>query len=85
MAISARRNFFGGIEVHQGRACKRGRGVGGPRGRAPGTPEKFSNILKKSMKNLQIFDRKFAIFLNFYQIFREILGRNFKKFRNVHL
>ena len=39
---------MGGIEVHQGRACK-----GGRREPPPRTPMKFTKIFEKSMKNLQ--------------------------------
>ena len=44
--ISARMNFSGGSEVHQGRACKGGRRVGVPGcGAPPRTQEKFSENL----------------------------------------
>ena len=71
--ISARRHFSGeGSEVHQGRACKGGRGEWGPRGGAPYVRKVF-NIFKKSMK-----------IYNFLIILIENLGKNFDKFRNLH-
>ena len=39
--------FSGGIDVHQGRACKEGRRVGGS-----GRRRSFQKISKKSMQNL---------------------------------
>ena len=72
----------GGSEVHQGRACKGIRRVGGSGGGPPRTPE-FSKICKKLMENLQFFkkfSRKFRDFfkhfLKFYRIFGEDLDKN---------
>ena len=50
--ISARRNFFqGGIKVHQGRACKGGRRVGGPGAEPPpGRQRSGQNCLKSIEK-----------------------------------
>ena len=81
-SISARRNFFRGgrgSEVHQGRAGKGGRRVGGSGGLSPpDAGEVFKKFIKKSMKNLQFFQNfqeNFAIFSKFYRIFAENLDK----------
>ena len=85
--------IFWGIEVHRRRAVG-GIAVEGARGGSPsGAGEVFKNILKIHENvqflgnNFLIFDnfnRKF-IFSNFSRIFRENLGKNLEKFRNMHL
>ena len=66
--------FFGvggGSEVHQGRACKRGRRVGGSGGGAepPDAGEVFKNFVKKQRKFLQFFKKFSRKFRYFFKIF----------------
>ena len=63
--ISARKIFFSGIEVHQGRACK-GRAAWGIRGRSPRTAEKFSIYFWKINDNLQLLDNFNDDFYHFF-------------------
>ena len=68
VSISARGNFFGGIEVPRGRA-----GKGDCRVRRPGAEEDvlgFSKIFKKTMKILQFFDNFNGKFCNFFKFFK---------------
>ena len=80
-------NFFGWIEVHEGRASKGGRTVGGPGGWIPPdarevlkikkTNEKFS-ILRQKLEFLIILMENFPVSkcFKFFRIFRENLGKN---------
>ena len=82
LLISARRNIFrgGGSKVHQGRACKGGRRVGGSGGRSPpDAGEILQKFVKKALKKLQLFknfQEKFAIFWKCYRIFGENVDEN---------
>ena len=70
--------FSGGSEVHQGRACKGGRRVGGSGAEPPDAGEVFKKFVKKSMKNLQFlknFQENLAIFSNFFVNFIEFLAK----------
>ena len=88
--ISASRNFFGGSEVNQGRACKGGLPRGGSRGGAPGR-RSFQKICKKSMKILQFFENykgNFAIFSQFLKSLSNFWRKfvlNIRNFRNMYL
>ena len=65
------RDFFGGSEIHQGRAWKGVAAWGVPGEEPPGRRRSFQKICKKSMKKL-------AIFLKFPRKFRDF----FKNFWN---
>ena len=73
MSISAHRNFFGGeggSEVHQGRACKRGRRVGGSGGGEPPPPD-GGEVFKKFVKNQWKIYHFLKIFQEIFQLFRK--------------
>ena len=59
-AISAPRKFFGGIEVHQGRARSEGRRVRGPGAELPGSRTSFQTFFTLN-ENLQYLGKKFQI------------------------
>ena len=90
--ISARGNFSG-----EARSTKGGLVRGSPHGGSGGVEasdagEVFKKYFKKPMQNLPLlknFQANFAIisliFLKFYRIFGENLGKYLEKFRNIHL
>ena len=80
-ANRASKNIFRGSEVKQGRACMVERQVWGA-GADPRTPKAFSKYAKNLMKKLEFFiilieNLHFSKFLNFFQSFREGLGKKF--------
>ena len=66
--IIAPRNFSGGKRGPPREGLQGGSRVGVPGGRAPRTPEKFSNKCKKAMKILQFFKKFSRKFRDFFKI-----------------
>ena len=86
-SFTVRRNFSGGSEVHQGRACDGSRRERCPEVWAhPRKPEKFSKYLKNPIKIYNLMKNFKEIlwsfqFLKIFYRFTQKVGKHFKNYR----